>query len=165
MEIYLIRHGIAADSQDYTQDEARPLTHPGRAKTTQVAKRLAAIGLHFDLLYSSPLVRAQQTAQILLQQGLSRELQTLLNLAPGGSFLEGLATLNNLNLNANTKIALVGHQPDLGHWAQAWIWGNVADKVILKKAGIIGLTCREIPLTPAQGEIFLLTSPRYFLNS
>ena len=164
MEIYLIRHGIAGDRQDYTQDEVRPLTHQGRAKTTQVAKRLAAIGLHFDLLYSSPLVRAQQTAQILLQEGLSQELQTLLNLAPGGSFLEGLATLNTLKLTATRKIALVGHQPDLGQWAQAWIWGNVADKMVLKKAGIIGLTCREMPLAPAQGEMFLLTSPRYFLN-
>jgi phosphohistidine phosphatase len=164
MEIYLIRHGIAAAHQDYTQDEARSLTNQGRAKTTQVAKRLAAIGLNFDLLYSSPLVRAQQTAQILLQQGLSRELQTLLPLAPAGSFPEALATLNTLNLTATTKIALVGHQPDLGQWAQAWVWGDVADKVILKKAGIIGLTCREIPLTSAQGEIFLLTSPRYFLQ-
>lgn len=163
MEIYLIRHGIAVDRQEYAQDEERPLTAQGRLKTSRVAKRLLATGLYFDYLYSSPLLRAQQTAQILLQEGLSPELQTLFPLRPGGSGAEGLAILNNLNLTAATKIALVGHQPDLGQWAQTWVWGDVPNKLVLKKAGIIGLTFQETPLTAGQGELFLLTSPRYFL--
>lgn len=65
MELYLIRHGIAAERGTYPKDEERPLTEKGRAKTQKVAQRLYALGLRFDFILTSPLVRARQTAEIL----------------------------------------------------------------------------------------------------
>ncbi|MFN5979883.1 MAG: SixA phosphatase family protein, partial [Pseudanabaena sp.] len=62
--IYLIRHGIAEDRENYEDDTLRPHTNEGQRKTKHVAKRLYDLGLRFDLLQTSPLVRAQQTAEI-----------------------------------------------------------------------------------------------------
>ena len=62
--LYLIRHGIAEEHGTYEDDTQRPLTDEGRKKTKQVAKRLYDLGLRFDLLQTSPLVRAQQTADV-----------------------------------------------------------------------------------------------------
>ncbi|HAC64969.1 MAG TPA: phosphohistidine phosphatase SixA, partial [Cyanothece sp. UBA12306] len=54
-QIYLIRHGIAADRSEYTNDAARPLTDQGREKTAKVAQSLQKIGINFDLILTSPL--------------------------------------------------------------------------------------------------------------
>ena len=50
MELYLIRHGIAAEREEYNQDEERPLTENGKQKTKKVAQRFQEIGVHFDLI-------------------------------------------------------------------------------------------------------------------
>ena len=50
MEIYLIRHGIAADRIQYPNDEKRPLIEKGREKTFKVARRLSEIGLNFEIV-------------------------------------------------------------------------------------------------------------------
>jgi phosphohistidine phosphatase len=88
MELYLIRHGIAADRTEYDNDEERPLIEKGRQKTEKVAQRLAQMGLHFDLIQTSPLVRARQTAEILEKNGLTDKLVDFPALAPDGDLKE-----------------------------------------------------------------------------
>ncbi|MEH1949782.1 MAG: histidine phosphatase family protein, partial [Nostoc sp.] len=58
MELYLIRHGIAEDKGLGIKDEERSLTKEGRQKTEKVAQKLVKLGLNFDLILTSPLVRA-----------------------------------------------------------------------------------------------------------
>lgn len=67
MNLYLIRHAIAVDEGDpeYAQDSLRPLTEKGRKKMRQIARGLRALGAEFDLIVSSPYVRARETAEIL----------------------------------------------------------------------------------------------------
>jgi broad specificity phosphatase PhoE len=65
--LYLIRHGLAVDREPDQPDADRPLTSAGIQKTRQVAARLVASGLSCDWLLTSPLVRAYQTAQILVE--------------------------------------------------------------------------------------------------
>lgn len=86
MELYLIRHGIAQEQSPDIPDGDRQLTKKGKDKTQRVAQRLQAIGVEFDLILTSPLVRAQQTAQILMDQGLAPQLETFSSLAPGKTF-------------------------------------------------------------------------------
>ena len=66
MDLYIVRHGIAIDREDpkCPPDPERYLTEEGIEKTKQVAKGVAALGIHADLLISSPYVRATQTAEI-----------------------------------------------------------------------------------------------------
>ena len=62
-EIYLIRHGLAASrGKAWPDDSKRPLTHKGKAKMREVAHGLKALDVKLDLVLTSPLVRAQQSA-------------------------------------------------------------------------------------------------------
>ncbi len=163
MQIYLIRHGIAADRNAQTTDAERPLTEGGRKKTKRVAQRLADLGVRFDALLASPLVRAEQTAAILQGMGLAARYELFTPLAPGGDIH---LWVNWYQLQTYNAIALVGHQPDLGQWAEQLVWGDQGangDRLILKKAGIIGIKLNPNGNPVGNGELFLLTSPKWLL--
>jgi phosphohistidine phosphatase len=165
MEIYLIRHGIAVDRADYSNDEQRPLTDQGRKKTQKVAQKLFQIGLQFDLILTSPLIRAYQTAILLKEMGLSEQLKTFAPLSPDGDIQDWITWLSQWRYNNNQKnsLALVGHQPDLGNWAELLVWGKTQEKLVVKKAGIIGLRLPETETLIGKSELFLLTSPKWLL--
>ena len=165
MEIYLIRHGIAVERGIYKQDEERPLTDKGFSKTTLVAKKLAAKGLKFDLILTSPLVRAYQTAEILHQVGLSQKMEIFKPLAPDGSIQEWLEWLKKefTSVNSERKLALVGHQPDLGNWTEMLVWGSIKEQIIVKKAGVVGLKILDIDRPLGTSKLFLLTSPKWLI--
>ena len=164
MEVYFIRHGIAAERGTYADDEQRPLIDKGKAKTAKVAQRLFATGLKFDLILTSPLVRASQTAKILQQAGLSKAIETFTPLKPEGEIAEWLEWLELYRQkNAKAKIALVGHQPDLGEWIEMLIWGNIKNQLVVKKAGVIGLEIPNIGTPISRSTLFLLASPKWIL--
>lgn len=164
-QVYLIRHGIAADPDAYERDQDRPLTSKGRAKTKAVARQLQALNLAFDEILTSPLVRARQTAEILLKANLASHLTIDETLAPMGSFTDWLKWLKPWQESRSGVLALVGHEPDLSQWAELLILGDVQGVIQLKKAGIIGI---EIPddIDPLGNSIlFWLTPPRLLILS
>jgi phosphohistidine phosphatase len=162
MEIYLIRHGIALERGVLAQDEDRPLTNKGTEKTIQVARRLAQQGLQFDLICHSPLLRAQQTAEILKAENLGDRLWETTTLAPDGNIQDWIEQWRQLSIaEENTRVALVGHQPNLGLWAEQWVWGQESNKIVLKKAGIIGIDFSDRSLKLGSGELFVLVSPKW----
>lgn len=164
MEVYLIRHGIAADKADYDNDEKRPLTEEGRKKTRKVAQAICDRELHFDRILTSPLLRAKETATILQEIGLSSQVEEFPNLSPDGDIQAWVSWLKEQRQATNDKsLALVGHQPDLGNWAEILIWGKAQEKLVLKKAGIIGLKLPEAETPINQSELFLLASPKWLL--
>lgn len=162
MELYLIRHGIATERGIDTKDEARSLTEQGRQKTQKVAERLHALGIRFDLILTSPLVRARQTAEILRNSGLSSQLEESTYLAPGGNIYAWLRDIEQWHQEPEC-MAIVGHQPDLGQWAEILIWGEARDKLVLKKAGIIGLTLPFTVESVSRSCMFWLTPPKFLL--
>ncbi|WP_066377468.1 MULTISPECIES: phosphohistidine phosphatase SixA [unclassified Anabaena] len=164
MELYLIRHGIAVEKQAGIKDEERELTPEGREKTEKVAQRLKKLGLQFDLIVTSPLVRARQTADILLQAKLSSQLEVSNHLAPNGHISSWLDYwLKPRNLPPNTQLALVGHEPCLSNWAEILLWGEAKNSLVLKKAGMIGVKLPEIGSPVGSSQMFWLTPPRYLL--
>ncbi len=164
MELYLIRHGIAQEATNEIKDEERSLTEYGRKRAQKVFQRLKNLDLKFDLIVTSPLVRAQETAEILISTGLSSQLEQCSDLAPSGNILHWIAQwLTPKNYPPSTRLALVGHEPTLSNWAEILVWGEAKDNLVLKKAGMIGI---EIPeTTPVVGhcQMFWLTPPRYLL--
>lgn len=162
MELYLVRHGIAVERSSNTKDEERALTDEGREKTRKVAKRLQELGIRFDLILTSPLVRSHQTAEILHSCGLSSQLEESNYLAPGGDIYNWLRWIEQWHQQLET-LALVGHQPDLGQWAEILIWGEARDKLVLKKAGIIGLTLPFMVEPVGRSQMFWLTAPKFLL--
>ncbi len=163
MELYFIRHGIAQERDLAIQDEERSLTKVGQDKTKAVAKRLYELGLRFEIILTSPLARTHQTAEILLETQLSSQLQVSTELAPNGNIHSWLNWLAQQNYQPDRKLALVGHQPDLGEWASMLVWGEAKDGLILKKAGIIGLNLPTMRSPIGNSQMFLLTPPKLLL--
>lgn len=162
MELYLIRHGIAVERTSDVEDEKRSLTDIGRQKTRQVAKRLTSLGLRFELILTSPLVRSRQTTEILHASGLSSQVEESNYLAPGGDIYDWLKWMEQSDQEPKT-MAIVGHQPDLGQWAEILIWGEARSKLVLKKAGIIGLTLPKMSSSVGRSQLFWLTPPKFLI--
>ncbi|MHC0065449.1 phosphohistidine phosphatase SixA [Nostoc sp. UIC 10890] len=164
MELYLIRHGIAEDKGLGIKDEERSLTKEGRQKTEKVAQKLVKLGLSFDLILTSPLVRARQTAEILIAEKLSSQLEESSHLAPDGQISSWLKDwLEPRNYSQNTQLALVGHEPGLSNWAEILLWGEVKESLVLKKAGMIGIKLPETGSALGRSQMFWLTPPKYLL--
>ncbi|MEH2317987.1 phosphohistidine phosphatase SixA [Nostoc sp.] len=164
MELYLIRHGIAEDKGLGIKDEERSLTKEGRQKTEKVAQKLVKLGLSFDLILTSPLVRARQTAEILIAEKLSSQLEESSHLAPDGQISSWLKDwLEPRNYSQNTQLALVGHEPDLTNWAEILLWGKAKASLVLKKAGMIGIKLPETGSPLGCSQMFWLTPPKYLL--
>lgn len=164
MELYLIRHGIAEDKGLGIKDEERSLTKEGRQKTEKVAQQLVKLGLSFDLILTSPLVRARQTAEILIAEKLSSQLEESSHLAPDGEISSWLKDwLEPRNYSQNTQLALVGHEPGLTNWAENLLWGEVKASLVLKKAGMIGIKLPETGSPLGRSQMFWLTPPKYLL--
>jgi phosphohistidine phosphatase len=118
IELYLIRHAIAAErGPNYPDDRERPLTSEGIARFKLAVDGLKEIAVSVDLVLTSPLVRAKHTAELLVA-GLPSQPRTeeLDALAPGGRLPAVLDAVSTFSKRYR-KIALVGHQPDLGELA------------------------------------------------
>jgi phosphohistidine phosphatase len=165
MEIFLMRHGIAADLQPGEADADRELTTKGIAKTELVASRIQEKGWEFDMVLSSPLVRACETAQILLESELSEVLEIHPNLAPDGLLENWLQWLTSYRLTNPTaeRLILVGHEPNLSQWAETLVFGQVFDRIHLKKAGVIALQAPDDAEIIGKCELLWLVPPKCWI--
>jgi phosphohistidine phosphatase len=116
-ELYLIRHGVAeARGEAWPDDTKRPLTEEGLVRLRKCARGLARLGVSFDVILSSSLVRARQTAEIV---GAVFEpappIVVVESLAPDGTYQGVLADLEKHA--RRSRIALVGHAPSIGEIA------------------------------------------------
>jgi phosphohistidine phosphatase len=165
MYLYLIRHGIAIDPlipDSITSDELRSLTNLGRKKVAQVAAKLHKLELAFDLIITSPLVRARQTADILIDKQLSSKLELSPDLKPTGNLPSWLMAWNARPVDQKiSTLALIGHEPNLSEWAELLMVGKVYHKLILKKGGIIGLKVPDGKLAIGTAQLDCLISPKY----
>jgi phosphohistidine phosphatase len=146
LELYLIRHGIAAErGDDYPDDSKRPLTNAGIKRLQQEARALDSLGVGFDHIITSPLVRTKQTADV-LAAGLESKppITTSDALAPAGT---PAAVLHELGRHMRkARIALVGHEPNIGELAARLIGARVP--LEFKKGGI----CRiDFDVFPPKG--------------
>lgn len=160
----MFRHGIAEEQHPDLKDEDRQLTKEGQQKTAKVAQQLHKLDFKFDLILTSPLTRAHQTAEILIQAGLSQKLEESPDLAPGGNISHWVNNwLEPKKYSSETKLILVGHEPDLGHWAEILVYGAARGQLVLKKAGMIGIKAPETGSPLGQSYMFWLTPPRYLI--
>lgn len=161
MELYLLRHGIAVErgTRGYADDSHRPLTPIGRKKTRKVAKALVNLGIRFDHIFTSPYVRARQTAEIVVEVlKAQRKLRSTGNLVSGASPRELVAELKHLCQDQH-RVLLVGHEPDLSEFASLLISGRVDYGMELKKGGLCRLDAS--PLSAGRcASLQLLLTPR-----
>lgn len=125
MKLYCMRHGEAVDA---IQDQERPLTEAGTAGVQRLASHLQHIGVHFDHVMSSEVLRAQKTAEIMASQiAPSLKIETMSSLTEN-SECEGL--LSDL-LHWNDDTLLVGHLP---------MMDDLVSQLLTRTAGSFTLT-------------------------
>jgi phosphohistidine phosphatase len=110
MRVLLIRH---ADALPGEPDDLRPLSPDGRAAARELGKRLAADGVRPDVILSSPLLRARETAEALAAE-LGCEAEKHEALAPGAT-VDGLRAAT---AGRGETVVAVAHQPDCGQIAE-----------------------------------------------
>jgi phosphohistidine phosphatase len=134
MQLLVVRHGIAEDRETWAprDDGLRPLTEEGKKKMKEAAKGLRALLPRLDVLASSPLTRAQQTAAILAKAYDLSEPVTVEALASG----QPSALAPWLRTQATRKtVAIVGHEPGLGSLVSWLAAGSERSFVELGKGG------------------------------
>jgi phosphohistidine phosphatase len=146
MDLYILRHGIAVEpgSPGYARDADRPLTPEGERKLRQVAQAMEALGLAFDLILSSPYVRARQTAESVAGTLKARKRVELADsLTPGGSTKKLVELLNRLQ-PAPESVLLVGHEPYLSGLISLLVSGKEGLTVTMKKGGLCKLSTESL---------------------
>jgi phosphohistidine phosphatase len=115
MRLLMMRHGEAVDSRAAASDHDRWLTDAGRRTVTTVGEMLSRMDLHYDCVYTSPLVRAVQTAEILaaMHPGFDGPLRVHRPLSTDeGTTAQALAPLDEAG--DDDLIVMVSHMPKIG---------------------------------------------------
>jgi phosphohistidine phosphatase len=135
MHLYFLRHGIAEERQPGLRDADRRLTPEGVEQMQKVALGLAALDIKIDTLFTSPLPRALETAQIAAPAvGIAPEaIRVHDKLAAGALRMKSLNSLLE-GQSRNAQIMLVGHEPDFSMVVGQLVGGTAID---LKKAGLV----------------------------
>lgn len=135
MRFFLLRHTEAGDAP---QDFNRTLTVRGRKDAVRMGRHLEALGVRFDLAFTSPLARARETAALVLKRcplraGAQLEVTDhLQNGTSGSAFRRWLTHLPDVE-----SVLLVGHEPSLGMHARAFLGIRDAEGLMLPKGGVV----------------------------
>ena len=150
MQLYFLRHG-EADWPGWTKpDDERPLTDFGKKEARQVAKFLNRLNVKPDLIVSSPLPRALQTAEVAAEQ-LKTKLRQDEALEPGF----GISELSEvLKRHPSKVLMLVGHEPDFSSVISALTGGFVK----MSKAGVALI---DIDPETEKGRLLWLFPPKF----
>lgn len=136
MRLAVIRHAIAEDAAEFAKsrqpDGLRPLTERGRERMTRAARGIRVLLPHLDLLATSPLVRARQTAEILASEYGGIDLHETELLAPGHSPAELVEWMRSLP--PGSTIATVGHEPGVSQTV-TWVLSGSQSAFLRMKKG------------------------------
>lgn len=148
MKLYLLRHATA--SEVAPSDAERPLTKEGKEEARIAGAALGRLEVLPDHIFSSPLLRAEQTARIVADElGLAGEAGTLAELTNGANTTALLRALHSCR-DAGTLL-LVGHMPSLAEHLAALIGAGHNASLTFGKGSI---ACIELPeLRHGKGEL------------
>lgn len=162
VQVYFVRHAIAVDhgTEGFSEDE-RPLTDEGREKMLRAAQGIRALKLIPEVIFTSPLIRALQTAEI-LQTELSKKggpdipVEIEKSLSPGGDLEDFLKKLKE---RKEEQVTLVGHEPAMSSWVQSLLGCDPTGSIRLKKGSLCHLELTWVGARPIV-ELVALLQPR-----
>jgi phosphohistidine phosphatase len=157
LELYLIRHGLAADrGEAYPDDSKRPLTSDGIARLRKEAKAFDALGITLEHIIASPLVRTKQTADVFAETLKSKPtVSTSDALAPAGAPAGVFQELAK-HMRVGT-LALVGHEPNIGELAARLIGAKAP--LLFKKGAVCRIDFEVFP-PKGLGQLRWFVTPR-----
>jgi phosphohistidine phosphatase len=149
-QIWLLRHGEAVP-HDSKPDDERELTARGERQSAAAGQALARLGMEFTACYTSPKVRARQTAELACA---SLNIDPVEVEAVGGGFGrdEALELLYaHTGEDEDPRILVVGHEPDFSQL----VYDLTGGRVDFKKGGVAGMKVAR-----TGGELITLLRPR-----
>jgi phosphohistidine phosphatase len=160
VDLYFVRHATAENKTSWSEgDASRPLSSTGRDRFARAAHSLATAGaLTPELILTSPLVRAAQTAEI-LRAALADSAPVEVDERLGTSF--DLQALRGLLSDHEDRraIAIVGHNPSFGAVISALVGGG--DIVVRKGAVALVEVTGSAPLS---GRLLWIAPPALFAS-
>jgi phosphohistidine phosphatase len=146
MELYLLRHAIAEEITEVKRggDRARALTDEGRDKMRQVAEGMKTSELEFDLILSSPYVRARETAEIVANKFKLEDKLLFSDLLTPDGDVRGLIARICEDHRDCERVLLVGHEPFMSGMVSLLTCGDGRLSLRFKKAGLCKLTVSEL---------------------
>jgi phosphohistidine phosphatase len=139
MQLWVVRHAIAAPAQPGQGDAERPLTAEGRAAFLPMAKSLASRPIRPNAVLASPFVRARQTAELLgATLGCPTSPCELLAEPPSAELLALLGAQD---------VALVGHEPWVSQLVAWLVFGRkeLGERLPFERGAVAGLDGRPVP--------------------
>lgn len=163
MEVLIVRHAMAADRDEakWPDDAKRPLIRRGILRFRRVARRLRRVVPVVDGIFSSPLVRAWDTAGILSDVARWPAPVELAALVPGA---RPAALKSFLKSHGDERIVLVGHEPGLHEAVSYFLTGSEDGFALEMKKGGAALLRFEGKPEPGQATLLWLLPPRLVLR-
>ncbi len=162
MDLVVVRHAVAEDRGAFAatgkDDSLRPLTDDGRRKMERGARGLARLAPAVEVLASSPLVRAVQTARVVAPALGVKAVEELAALAPGARPDALVPWLRQHH--AASAVCVVGHEPHLGRLVAWLLCGEPEDRVTIGKGGACLVRLVRRP-GPRCGELRWLLAPSH----
>ena len=143
-QLWLLRHG-EAEPHDARSDDERRLTPRGEDQSRAAGRALARMQIVFQAVYTSPKVRARDTAALVCE-ALGAEPLAHAPLRQGFSARDALELLH-----ADERVLVVGHEPDFSQVVHDLTGGRID----MKKGGVAG-----VRLDGSRGELIALLRPR-----
>jgi phosphohistidine phosphatase len=166
MKLLVIRHGEAMDQEEFAEigksDDLRPLTSEGRSEMKKIAKGLRSEVKMLDVLATSSLVRAHQTADIVADVYGIESPEIAAPLVPGSSFDEFEKWCSKYS--DKKVVAIVGHEPHLSSLVTWLLTGSSETRIKLKKGGACLLDFESGP-ERGSGTLNWLLTPRQLARS
>lgn len=152
MKLYFLRHGEAEDG--LADDASRRLTQKGIARLDIAAQVMQRIDINPQFIYSSPRIRAQQTAEIVAEAfGLDVEIRKEVNFSFS---IDAVAKLIE-PLPEDSEVMFVGHEPSMS----TTISDLTGADVVMKKGGLARVDIVQYA-PPLEGQLIWLITPKVF---
>jgi len=155
MQIFILRHGVAESHEAHKADARRALTSKGKSEVRRVLSLARGANLTPDYVFSSPLLRARETAAVVKKLFGTKdfvETKSLLPAANPQAMWKELAALKDAK-----QVLLAGHEPHLSNLIRFLLGAAVV--VDLKKGALVRIDCEGL-LGPPRGVLKWMLTPR-----
>jgi len=157
MNLFFLRHGNAcARSRKWHPDSTRPLTRDGEKKMFEAARGIKTLDLSFDLILTSPYIRAFRTAEVLGEVFSSKKVLETQNLIPEAD-PKGIIDEINRKFSTVQQIVLVSHEPFMSGLISVLLSGKDTLSIELRKGGLCKLSVKGLCLGPCATLDWLMT--------
>jgi phosphohistidine phosphatase len=159
MILYVVRHALAEDAAA-GGDDARHLTGAGRQRTQKAAAGMRAMAIEFDVILSSPLVRAAETAAIIAEAYENTPAPRVLDeLSTGVPPIEAIAAL--APFGRDESVMIVGHEPQLSALIATLLTGEPDGMHLrMRKGACVALDLPAKRIEPGAAELLWMMTQR-----